>query len=54
MSLFHDVITIQGNDGPAVDVVVKRDLVNLRTFHIEYDTYSVSFYIFPVHVLIFG
>jgi hypothetical protein len=47
-------MTVQGNVGPEVDVVVQRDLVNLRTFHMEYDTCSVSCYIFQVHVNLFG
>ena len=32
----------QGNAGPEVDSVVKRDLVNMRAFHMEYDCCSVS------------
>lgn len=39
------VLTVQGNAGPAIDSAVRRDLVNLRTFHMEYDICSVSCYI---------
>jgi hypothetical protein len=45
------VMTVQGNAGPRVDVVVKMDLVNLRTYHIEFDACSVSCYLFDVHVV---
>lgn len=30
-------VKVQGNAGPEVDAAVKKDLVNLRTFHLEYD-----------------
>jgi len=43
-------MTVQGNAGLAVDAAVKRDLVNLRTFHIEFDACSVSCCVFEVHV----
>lgn len=43
-------MAVQGNVGPDVDVVVRKDLVNLRTFHMEYDTCSVSCYQFQVHI----
>jgi hypothetical protein len=39
------VLTVQGNAGPAIDSAVRMDLVNLRTFHMEYDICSVSCYI---------
>lgn len=38
------LFTVQGNDGPSVDAAVKGDLVNMRTFHMEYDSCSVSSY----------
>lgn len=43
-------MTVQGNAGPDVDVAVRKDLVNLRTFHMEYDTCNVSCYQFQVHI----
>jgi len=35
-------MAVQGNAGPEVDNNVKEDLVNMRTFHMEYDCGSVS------------
>lgn len=29
-------VKVQGNAGPEIDNAVKRDLVNMRTFHMEY------------------
>lgn len=31
---------VEGNAGPEIDRVVRRDLINLRTFHMEYDMCS--------------
>jgi hypothetical protein len=39
------LLIVQGNVGSAIDTAVKKDLVNMRTFHIEYDCCSVSGYV---------
>jgi hypothetical protein len=44
LGAFDLLLTVEGNAGPEIDRVVRRDLINLRTFHMEYDMCSVSCY----------
>jgi len=42
--IFYLVLTVQGNAGGEIDKCVMKDLVSLRTFHMEYDICSVSWF----------
>ncbi|RHN61995.1 hypothetical protein MtrunA17_Chr4g0042631 [Medicago truncatula] len=37
LGAFDLLLTVEGNAGPEIDRVVRRDLINLRIFHMEYD-----------------
>jgi len=39
---FNLMLTVQGNVGPEIDIGVRRDLINMRTFHMEQDICYVS------------
>lgn len=44
LGAFDLLLTVEGNAGPEIDRVVRRDLINLRSFHMEYDMCYVSCY----------
>jgi len=41
---FYLLLTVQGNAGGEIDRGLKKDLVSLRTFHMEYDICYVSWF----------
>jgi hypothetical protein len=44
---------VVGNAGPDIDNKVRKDLINMRTFHLEYDVCSVSVDVYPFFLSIF-
>ena len=44
VSVLLCVMAVQGNAGGEIDRHVMKDLVSLRTFHMEYDICSMSWF----------